>query len=205
LPGDRRQATHTHPRSKNFLNFQFQTSEKTQMTLLFAAFTLQHGLLTVLALLATSGLIGMATSAFPLIASASPDSDTILGQSGNIPDQVQYCTGTADALTGGAGKLGAATPICGKVFINRATGGIDAATLATPAAGLPSAGGNDGLRLTVYNIDGAQQHTITTGSNKINGNKHVFTFAAAVGAKAEFVAWQGIWYCNPAAGDGALT
>lgn len=159
------------------------------------------GALTLLALLGSALLVGMATSASPLVPSTSPDADTILGEASNITEQIQYIT-AAGAVTGGGGSLGAATPIAGRAVVNGA--GALALTLANPVAGVPSAGGNDGLSITILNVDG-HQHTVTTAANKINGNKHVFTFAATVGSKATLTAWGGVWYINPAAADGALT
>lgn len=132
-----------------------------------------------------------ATTAFPLVPSTSPDQDTLLAQALNLPAQFQVAAGAADAITAGGGKLGSATPISGLVFVT--TAGVDAMTLASPVAGAPSAGGNDGLYLLVIDM-GGHAHTITTAANKINGNKHVATFGGTALQYALFVAYQGVWY-----------
>ncbi len=137
------------------------------------------------------------TQAFPLIPSNSPDSDTVAGQAANIDNQYQVAAGATDALTGGGGSLKTATPISGTVFINAA--GVDACTLASPVAGAPSAGGNDGCRLTIIDV-GGHAHTVTTAANKINGNKHIATFNATVGSCIELIAWNGVWWVVQAAG-----
>ena len=172
------------------------------LTLVPAAFhaAAAHPIAAILAVLASFGLIGMAASVpFPLIPSTSPDYDTIEGQAANLPFQYQVVVGNADALTGGGGglnalaalaKAGATPPICGTVFIE--TAGVDAATLATPVAGSPASGGNDGLSLTVFD-NGGHAHTITTAANVINGNKHIATFNATRSSFITFVARNGVW------------
>lgn len=70
------------------------------------------------------------------------------------------------------------------------TNGVDAMTLATPAAGT-----NDGLELTVIST-GAHAHTVTTAANKINGADDTATFGAAAGNGFTFVAYGGIWYAK---------
>jgi len=150
-------------------------------------------------------LFGMATTAFPLVPSGSPDQDTLLGEAANLPFQFQVAAGATDAITGGGGVLGVppgvggSVPICGTVFVT--TAGVDAMTLATPVAGPPSGGKNqnDGLSITIMSTT-AQAHTVTCANNKINGNKHIATFAGAVGNFVTFVAYQGIWYMEAQAG-----
>ncbi len=169
------------------------------MTLLFAALTLSHGLSATLALMAC-GLMGMATTAFPLIPSTSPDEDTWVGEAANLPFQFQVASGSTDALTGGGGTLGrGSVPICGTVFVTAA--GVDAMTLATPVAGPPSGGSNqnDGLSLTIIDTTG-HAHTITTATNKVNGNKKTITFGGTVGNFVELIAFQGVWYVAAFAG-----
>jgi hypothetical protein len=85
---------------------------------------------------------------------------------------------------------GAITSTGGKVVITAGT--AIALTLAAPVAGLPSAAGNDGQRLTILTTTTAA-HTVTTPANAINGSKHVATFAAA-GNAVELLAYQGVWY-----------
>ena len=72
-------------------------------------------------------------------------------------------------------------------------GAVKAMTLAAPTAGLPSAGGQDGTRLTIIAED-AYAYTVTTPSNAINGSKHIATFGAAAGDNIEFIARNGVWW-----------
>lgn len=72
-------------------------------------------------------------------------------------------------------------------------GSAAALTLPAPVAGAASVGGDDGKELAVLSTT-AFAHTVTTPSNKINGNKAVATFAAAVGNIIEFYAYNGVWY-----------
>jgi hypothetical protein len=137
-----------------------------------------------------------ATSYTPLIPASSPDAGTIIGQAINLLTQFQVAAGATDAINGGGGNLDATVPsegnpICGLVLVT--TAGVDAMTLATPAAGPPSAGGNDGLKIKVIDM-GGHEHTITTASNKINGGDHIATFGGSALQFAEFLAYQGVWY-----------
>jgi hypothetical protein len=142
--------------------------------------------------------ISTATSQ-PLIPSTSPDNDTVLGEAENLRAQFEVLTGTTDAIQGGGGSLanlpaaGGAVPITGKSLIN--TAGVDACTLATPVAGPPAAGGNDGLEIKIVDL-GGHAHTITTAANKINGNHHILTFPGTVGADVTLVAYNGVWYTD---------
>jgi hypothetical protein len=156
----------------------------------------------VLALLASGAVFGTLITAAhpqPLIPSISPDQDTVTAQAENLRAQFEVLTGTTDAIQGGGGGLstlssaGGATPISGKSFIN--TAGVDACTLATPVAGDPSQGGNDGLTIEISDL-GGHAHTVTTAANKINGNKHIATFPGTVGAKIVLVAYNGVWYTD---------
>ena len=72
-------------------------------------------------------------------------------------------------------------------------GSAAAMTLANPVVGLPSAGGQDGTRLTIIAED-AFAYTVTTGTNGLNSSKHVATFAAAVGDNIELIAHSGSWW-----------
>jgi hypothetical protein len=114
------------------------------------------------------------------LASTNPDSSTNLGAAET--KNVEVHSGT-----GGAGVIGITS---GVVIITDS--GAALLTLAAPTAGSPSAGGNDGQRLTIMSTT-AQAHTVTTPSNKINGNKHVETFAN-LGDSCELVAYNGVWY-----------
>lgn len=134
----------------------------------------------------------------PMVGSGSPDFDTVVGQSSNLPFQFEVLTGTTDAITGGGGVLdlppglsaAQSTPICGTSFIE--TAGVDACTLATPVAGAPSAGGNDGLEITIIDNSG-HAHTVTTAANKITPSHHVATFNGTQGSFVTFVARNGFW------------
>jgi hypothetical protein len=87
------------------------------------------------------------------------------------------------------------------VFVTKA--GVDAMTLATPVAGTyPSSNAlgdilgtpnDDGKRILIYSTT-AQAHTVTTSANKINGSKHIATFAGAIGDFLELIAFNGVWW-----------
>lgn len=93
------------------------------------------------------------------------------------------------------------------VMVTRA--GVNAMTLATPIAGVYPSGNtliqglgdpqDDGKILLVVTTT-AQAHTITTAANKINGNKAIATFAAAVGNWIRLIAFNGVWYVIGSAG-----
>jgi hypothetical protein len=134
----------------------------------------------------------------PLVGPNSPDADSVLGQSSNLPFQFEVLTGTTDVITGGGGSLvlppglsaTTSVPICGTSFIE--TAGVDACTLATPVAGAPSAGGNDGLEITIIDNSG-HAHTVTTAANKITPSHHLATFNGTQGSFITFVARNGFW------------
>jgi len=94
---------------------------------------------------------------------------------------VQVASGSADAITIREGT----------VFITAT--GVDALTLFTPVAGLPSAGGDDGRRLLVKSTT-AHAHTVTTAADVINGADDTITFSGAVTDYAELVAYNAKWY-----------
>ena len=137
-----------------------------------------------------------APHAFPLIPASSPDSDTIDGQSANLPLQYEILTGTTDVIQGGGGTLnavpavGAAVPIAGTSFIE--SSGVDACTLATPVAGDPAQGGNDGLEITIVDI-GGHAHTVTTAAGVIVPAHHLATFNGTAGSFVTFIARNGKW------------
>jgi hypothetical protein len=132
----------------------------------------------------------------PMIPSGSPDQDTVAAQAENLRSQFEVLAGTTDVIQGGGGSLsalsavGAAVPISGKSFIT--TAGVNATTLATPVAGDPAAGGNDGLSIEIID-DGGHAHTVTTAANIINGNKHIATFPGTRGTRITLTARNGIW------------
>jgi hypothetical protein len=160
-----------------------------------------HGVIAVLVALGALafGTLVTAPHPQPMIPASSPDQDTITAQAENLRSQFEVLTGTTDAIVGGGGSLsalpgaGTAVPICGKSFIN--TAGVDATTLATPVAGDPAAGGNDGLSIEIISMT-ANAHTVTTAANKINGNKHIATFPATVGTRIVLTALNGVWYSD---------
>jgi hypothetical protein len=131
----------------------------------------------------------------PLVPSTSPDVDTIIGEAANLPFQYEILTGTTDVIQGGGGGLaavpgGAAAPICGTSFIE--TAGVDACTLAAPVAGAPSAGGNDGLEITIVD-NGGHAHTVTAPANGIVPAHHLITFNGTRGSFVTLVARNGVW------------
>jgi len=77
----------------------------------------------------------------------------------------------------------------GTVILAKASAG--AWTLAAPSPGLPSTGGDDGKHLLLQTAT-AFAHTVTTPANKINGSKHVLTFAA-VADSVTLTAHNGVW------------
>ncbi|HEY3972328.1 MAG TPA: hypothetical protein VGM18_04940 [Candidatus Sulfotelmatobacter sp.] len=153
------------------------------------------GLIACLAALGAAALFGTTITAQtpgPMVAPTSPDYDTIVGQSSNLPFQFEVLTGTTDVITGGGGLLGngATPPICGTSFIE--TAGVDACTLATPVAGSPAAGGNDGLEITIID-NSAHAHTVTTAAGKIIPAHHLMTFNGTQGSFVTLVARNGFW------------
>jgi hypothetical protein len=162
-----------------------------------------HGatVLKVLAALAALGALGTfitAQTPGPMVGAGSPDFDTVVGQSSNLPFQFEVLTGTTDVITGGGGSLdlppglSAQTnvPICGTSFIE--TSGVDATTLAAPVAGAPSAGGNDGLEITIID-NGGHAHTVTAPANAITPSHHLITFNGTQGSFVTLVARNGKW------------
>lgn len=170
---------------------------------MFTALFLVSGshLLGIIAVLAATGaLFGTMITAQtpgPMVASNSPDGDTVVGQSSNLPFQFEVLTGTTDVITGGGGSLSqppggavSTVPICGTSFIE--TGGVDACTLATPVAGAPSAGGNDGLEITIIDNSG-HAHTVTAAAGVITPAHHLITFNGTQGSFVTLVARNGKW------------
>lgn len=128
----------------------------------------------------------------PMVPVNSPDYDTIVGQSSNLPFQYEVLTGTTDVITGGAGVLGngAVPPICGTSFIE--TAGVDACTLAQPVAGSPASGGNDGLEITIVD-NGGHAHTVTCAASGITPAHHLVTFGGTQGSFITLLARNGKW------------
>lgn len=167
---------------------------------LTAAVAPKAAILTLLAAAAAAGVafgtVSVASHPQPLVPASSPDQDTILGQSSNVPFQYEVLTGTTDVIQGGGGTLnsiaavGAAVPIVGTSFIE--SSGVDACTLATPVAGDPSAGGNDGLEITIVD-NGGHAHTVTTAAGIIVPAHHLATFNGTQGSFVTFIARNGKW------------
>ena len=106
-------------------------------------------------------------------------------------------SGTTDAI-----------PLNGSTIFYVIGAAIDAMTLGLPQSGGFSAPGNvlvpagmDGSLLIVISTT-AFAHTITTPANGINGNKHIATFAAAVGNGIAFLARAGVWWVWPGGNTG---
>ena len=162
------------------------------------AFTAAVGLKGLIALLAALGAAAVFGTTItvqtpgPMVAPSSPDYDTIVGQSSNLPFQYEVLTGTTDVITGGAGLLGngATPPIVGTSFIE--TAGVDATTLAQPVAGNPAAGGNDGLEITIID-NGGHAHTVTTAAGGITPAHHLVTFNGTQGSFVTLLARNGKW------------
>ena len=125
------------------------------------------------------------------IPSTSPDYNSAANSGAIANLDLAYGTQTA------SGSTDAIAIKEGVVFVTAT--GVDALTLATPTAGLQSAGGDDGRVLTVIDT-GGHAHTITTASNKINGNKHVATWNGTAASFAEFISYNGVWYLNASSG-----
>ena len=134
------------------------------------------------------GFLAVGTVALSYSGTAADAKDSLLGSFGAYVDADMALT----AVTGG----GAITQTHGTVVITDA--GVGVYTLAAPVAGSPASGGNDGQKLRI--IDGTgHAHTVTTPSNKINGNKHIATGAGAIGDDVLFTAYNGAWLTNPTA------
>jgi hypothetical protein len=91
------------------------------------------------------------------------------------------------------------TPGVEQVFITWK--GVTTLTLANPVSGTPGPGvtGQDGFTLCITDTTG-YAHTLTTGTNGINGAKHVATFAGAAGSSIYLKAFGGSWWMQTATG-----
>jgi hypothetical protein len=103
-------------------------------------------------------------------------------------NRIEAALGVADDTNALAGA--AIVPTQGVFHITK--GSAAAYTLAAPVAGLPTVGGQDGLVLRIVSAS-AFAHVVTTPANALNGNKHIATFAAAVGNGIELHAKGGVW------------
>lgn len=95
-----------------------------------------------------------------------------------VKDETNGLSGLAIVQTQGVLTLGAASAL--------------SLTLAAPVTGLPENGGQDGQILRIVAAS-AQAYVVTTPSNVLNGNKHIATFAAAVGNSLVLIAKGGLW------------
>src|SRR6185437_4328756 len=115
--------------------------------------------------------------------------------SSSSPDEGTAIAKFDDALGVTVLSADGASPKEGNVFITK--GSAAAITLATPTAGLPSAGGDDGKTLTIVSTT-AFAHVVTTAANKIadgsTTTKDTLTFAAHAGSCAKLVAYNALWY-----------
>ena len=100
-----------------------------------------------------------------------------------------------NTLSAAAGAI--SQPNAGAVEQNFITyGAAGAYTLANPAAGKPlpgGGGGQDGSTLEITSTT-AFAHTITTGTNGVNGSKHIITFPLAAGTTVRLKAYGGSWW-----------
>ena len=92
-----------------------------------------------------------------------------------------------------------ATILPGKEQVFLTFAGVTTMTLANPIAGSPINGGQDGACLSITDTKG-YAHTLTTGTNGINGSKHIATFSAALGASFTLRAYNGSWWMQTGTG-----
>jgi hypothetical protein len=83
--------------------------------------------------------------------------------------------------------------VAGAVAIAHGSIFLKAGSAAAMTLVAPTAGTHDGVKMTFVAED-AYAYTLTTPSNKINGNKHIATWTAAIGNSITLVAFNGIWY-----------
>ena len=90
----------------------------------------------------------------------------------------------AEYTSAGAIALG------GKAYLKTGTAG--AMTWARPRAGAQSAGGQDGMVMRITALD-AQDYTVTTPADGINGADDTATFGGAIGDSITLEAFGGTW------------
>ena len=97
---------------------------------------------------------------------------------------------------------GAVSPSVAQTYVVTKAG-VAALTLAAPVAGKISAGGNDGVYITIVSTT-AYAHTVTATGILNNGSAsvNVATFAAYPGASIDLMAYNGQWYVT---GSTAIT
>jgi hypothetical protein len=72
------------------------------------------------------------------------------------------------------------------------TGTAGAMTLGLPVAGPQSAGGQDGIILTIVSLD-AEAYVVTTPADGLNGADDTMTFGGAIGDSIDLLAEAGGW------------
>jgi hypothetical protein len=147
-----------------------------------------HGLAAIAVLATVLGFAIFGTLAFTGTGLDAKDQNG--GSLGAYVDQ--ELAGTQIVSTAGPTAI---TITHGKVFVTYA--GVAAMTLANPTPGSPAGGGNDAQPLKFIDVSG-HAHTLTTGTNGINGNHHVATSGAGAGDELSLTAYNGAWMCNPA-------
>ena len=138
----------------------------------------------------------VATKNLGLLVPTTGNPDFAAGGQATSVSQLAAALSTVDAAYGNVQRViaaGAITVTSGTAILN--TGAASAITLASPVAGLPAAGGNDGQELDIVAAD-AFAYTVTTPTNGINASKHIATWTAAVGNSLCLVAYGGSWYTN---------
>jgi hypothetical protein len=126
-----------------------------------------------------------------------PAPQTSLVDTGLVADGTTASTLNSTGVIGGGAPAiqNAATGVIstfGLTVITYTTA-LSALTLGLPTAGPVSAGGHDGLKVTVLSTQ-AKASTVTTPSNGINGADHIATMTAAAGNFVTFVAYNGGWW-----------
>lgn len=113
----------------------------------------------------------------------------------SIIEQALLAHEIPNTISAGSGAIAQPTP--GQVEQNFITfGAAGAYTLANPVAGKPlpgGGGGQDGANVEITSTT-AFAHTITTGTNGVNGSKHVITFPATAGTTIVLKAYAGSWW-----------
>ena len=137
-----------------------------------------------------------------------PSATTYANQVGEVKDLV-YATNPGSPVSGYAlvapiygsangGRLqvfsasGAIQQRTSQVFLKGSS--ALAMTLANPTSGV-----QDGMTIEIIETS-TGAHTVTTGSNGINGADHVATFGGAAGDNLVLVAFGGVWYVESSVG-----
>ena len=92
-----------------------------------------------------------------------------------------------------------ATVLPGKEQLFLTYAGVTSITLANPTVGSPINGGQDGATIVITDTKG-YAHTVVTGTNGINGAKHIATFGGTLGASVTLKAYNGSWWLQAGSG-----